>query len=74
MCQSLFSNKIADQQPTSLLKKRFRHMRFPVNFAKFLVTSFLQNISGRRLLLHSDCEIAFRFYVTPTALSILAPT
>ena len=32
--------------PTTLLKKRLWHRWFPVNFAKFLRTSFLQNISS----------------------------
>ena len=33
-----------------LLKKRLWHRCFPVNFAKFLRTPFLQNTSGRLLL------------------------
>ena len=33
-----------------MLKKRLWHRCFPVNFAKFLRTSFLQNTSGRLLL------------------------
>ena len=33
-----------------LLKKRLCHRCFPVNFVKFLRTSFLQNTSGRLLL------------------------
>ena len=36
--------------PTTLLKKRLWHGCFPVNFAKFLRTPFLQNASGRLLL------------------------
>ena len=36
-------------RPATLLKKRLWHWRFPVNFEKFLRTSFLQNISGRLL-------------------------
>ena len=32
--------------PATLLKKRRWHRCFPVNFAKFLGTSFLQNPSG----------------------------
>ena len=34
------------QAKGTLLKKRLWHMCFPVNFAKFLRTSFLQNTSG----------------------------
>ena len=33
-----------------LLKKRLQHRCFPVNFVKFLITPFLQNVSGRLLL------------------------
>ena len=36
--------------PATLLKKRLWHRCFPVNFAKFLRTPFLQNTSGRLLL------------------------
>ena len=38
--QSLFFNKVAGK-PATLLKKRFWHRCFPVNFAKFLRTPFL---------------------------------
>ena len=40
LCQSFFFNKV------SLLKKRLWHKCFPVNFAKFLKTPFLQNTYG----------------------------
>ena len=56
LCQSLFFNKAAGLRPTTLLnettllKKRLWHRCFPVNFAKFLTTPFLQNTSGRLLL------------------------
>ena len=33
-------------RPTTLLKKRLWHKRFPVNFAKFLKTPFFKNTSG----------------------------
>ena len=36
----------------NFLKKRLWHRFFPVNFAKFLRTSFLQDTSGRLLLHH----------------------
>ena len=36
--------------PATLLKKRLLHRCFPVNFPKFLRTSFSQNTSGRLLL------------------------
>ena len=40
LCQGLLFNKFAKK------KKRFWHRCFPVNFAKFLRTSFLYNTSG----------------------------
>ena len=47
LCQSLFLDKVAGLRlPETLLKKRFWHRCFSVNFAKFLRTLFLQNISG----------------------------
>ena len=49
-CQSLFFNKVAGLRPATLLKKRLWHRCFPVNFAKFLRSPFLQNTSGRLLL------------------------
>ena len=49
LCQSFFFNKVAGL-PTTLLKKRLWHRCFPVNFAKFLRTPFLENTSGRLLL------------------------
>ena len=42
LCWSLFFNKVAGLQPSSLLKKRLQHMCFPVNFAKFLRTPFFK--------------------------------
>ena len=43
LCQRLFFNKVADLAwPATLLKKSLWHMCFPVNFAKFLRTPFLQ--------------------------------
>ena len=50
LCQSLFFNKVAGLRLATLLKKRLWHRYFPVNFAKFLWTPFLQNICGRVLL------------------------
>ena len=46
LCQSLFFNEATDLRPATLLKKRLWHKRFPVDFAKFLRTSFLQNTSS----------------------------
>ena len=41
LCQSPSFNKVAGLRPATLLKKRLWHKCFPVNFAKFLRTSFL---------------------------------
>ena len=50
LCQSLYFNKAADLSPATLSKQRLLHRCFPVNFAKFLRTPFLQNTSVRLLL------------------------
>ena len=39
--QILFFNKVAGLRPVTLLKKKFWHSYFPVNFAKFLRTPFI---------------------------------
>ena len=46
LCQVLFFNKVSGVRPATLLKKRLWHGCFPVNFAKFSRTPFLQNTSG----------------------------
>ena len=51
LCQGLSFNKVAGLRSANLLKRDLWHMCFPVNFAKFLRTPFLQDTSGR-LLLH----------------------
>ena len=48
--QRLFFNKVADLRPATLLKKRLWHRCFPMSFANFLRTPFLQNTSGWLLL------------------------
>ena len=50
LCQSLSFNKVAGLRPATLLKERLWRRCFPVNFAKFLRASFLQNTFGRLLL------------------------
>ena len=45
-----------------LVKKRLWHRFFPVNFARFLRTPFLQNTSGRLLLERISSEV----YLEPT--------
>ena len=54
LCQSLFFNKVAGLRPTTLLTKRLSHRCFPVKFAKFLRTPFLQSTSGNWF---SKCNI-----------------
>ena len=46
LSQSLFFNKVTGLRPATLIKKRFWHRCFPVNFVKLLRTYFLWNISG----------------------------
>ena len=48
--QSLLFNKVGGLRPATLLKKTLWHRCFPVNFAKFQRTPFLQKSSGRLLL------------------------
>ena len=62
LCLGLFFNKVASVRPTTLLKKRFWHRCFPVNFAKFLRTPFWQDTSGWLLLDWHD--ILERFLLT----------
>ena len=47
LCQSLFFNKVAGLRSATLLKKKLWYRCFPVKFAKFLRTPFVQNTSGR---------------------------
>ena len=44
----------------NIIKNDIWHGCFPVNFAKFLRTPFLQNISGRRLLLVVKALMIFK--------------
>ena len=48
LCQSIFFNKVAGH--CNFIKMKLWHRCFPMNFAKFLRTPFLQNTSGRLLL------------------------
>ena len=50
LCQRLFFYKVGGGlRLATLLKNRLWHRCFPVNFAKLLQTTFLQNTSGRLL-------------------------
>ena len=58
--QSLFFNNVAGLRPATLFQRKLLHSCFPVNFAKFSRTLFLQNTSGQLLLCFmefSDWEI-----------------
>ena len=44
--RSLFFNKVAYLRPATLLKNRFQHRCFPVNFAKYLRTTFHRTLLG----------------------------
>ena len=55
--QESFFNKVADLRLETILKKRLRY--FLVNFAKSLGTPFLQNTSGKLLLLWVKCSHTF---------------
>ena len=50
LCQDLFFNKATRLRPATLLKKKLLTRCFPVSFAKFLRTQFLQNTPGQLLL------------------------
>ena len=53
--QNLVFDEVVGLRPVTLLKKRLWHKCFPVNFAKFLRTPFLQDTFGR-LLLDVSCD------------------
>ena len=57
LCQSLFFSKVTSSRSATSLKKRLWYKCFPVNFAKFLRTPFLQNTSGRLLLIFEEIDI-----------------
>ena len=58
--QSLFLNKVTGLRAATLLKKKLWHKCFPVNFAKFLRTPYLQNTSER---LKVSCMSTHHFYL-----------
>ena len=66
LCQSLFLVKL----PATFLDKETLAQVFPVNFAKFLRTCFLQNTSGRLLLivLNTPSEYTY-FYIAKNNIS-----
>ena len=53
LCQSLFFNKVAGLKPETLLKNRPWHKWFPINFIKFLRTTFFtEHLRWLLLLFH----------------------
>lgn len=50
MCRRQFFYKVAGLQPANLLKEKFRHSCFPVNFTEFWGTIILKNNFGKLLL------------------------
>ena len=60
----LFFSSISWSWPATLLKERHWHRCFPVNFAKFLRTPFLQNTYGRLLLYIRFSSILSNWKVT----------
>ena len=63
LCQSVFLNKVAGLKFATLLQKRPWHRCFPVNFAKFLRTLFVQNTSGRLFLWTTPSETSNTNYL-----------
>ena len=53
--------KFTGLRPATLFKKRLLRSSFPVNFAKFLRTPFLYNISGQLLLTEEYLSIKSRY-------------
>ena len=53
LCQSLFFDKVAGLRPGTLFKKSLWYRCFPVNFAKFLRTSFfIEHLRWLLLMFH----------------------
>ena len=71
--QRFFFNKVTGLRPVTLLQKSLWHRFFPVNFAKFLRTTFLQNTAGRLLLLigYSGFQSEFKIILDVRFLPII---
>ena len=50
LCYRIYFHKVAGLRPATSLNKWLSHKCFPVNFARFLRTPFLENTSGWLLL------------------------
>ena len=62
LCQYLFFNKVADLRAATLLKKRLGHLCFPVNFAKFLKTTFYRTPLGNCFWFVNNSYAVSKFY------------
>ena len=63
LCQSLFFNRVVGLRSATLLKKKLWHRCFPVNFAKFLRTPFVQKTSGQLLIWTTASETSNTKYL-----------
>ena len=54
-------NKVVGLKAWNCIKKRLQHRCFPVKFAKFLRTRFLQNTSGGCFWKWKDISLSFHF-------------
>ena len=65
LCQRLFFNKVAGLRAATLLKKRLWHRCFPVNFVKFLRTTFfIEHFRWLLLTLTGSCRVDDMFFET----------
>ena len=70
LCQNLIFNKVAGLRLATLLEKRLWNRCFPVNFATFLRTPFLENTSLRLLLKVKFFPSFFTFFLEFWKLSV----
>ena len=70
LCQNLIFNKVAGLRLATLLEKRLWNRCFPVNFAAFLRTPFLENTSLRLLLKVKYFPSFFTFFLEFWKLSV----
>ena len=72
LCQTLFFNKVADLRPATLLKNRLWHRSFPVNFMKFLGTSFSRSTSGWLLLFNFIYDYPYHTHLMFTHCALMS--
>ena len=59
LCRNHFFSKVAGLRPATLLKKRFGHMCFPVNFVNFLRSPFYRTHSSGCVELYQKALVEF---------------